>query len=91
MFLLTKTNLISFIIGVLAGVLAMSVYSFSEPVAVLILIVGIIVFELYCNKFGKEPDVVFYAEGSNFDGVDDFVETLQKMIEEVVKEDGDKK
>ena len=78
MFLLTKTNLISFIIGALAGVLAMSVYSFSEPVAVLILIVGIIVFELYCNNLAKSPMWSFYAEGSNFDGVDDFVGAFRK-------------
>jgi hypothetical protein len=89
-FLMSHVSTISYILGLIFGVLSMIVFvNFSLIYSALTLLAGFIVFELYKNIFAGEPDFVMNFDKEEIQDGDDFSKMIKKVFEEAEKREDD--
>ena len=83
MFITQHRNQMSYIIGFLSALAFALVYNnFGLELAVVVLLAGIILFEIFDHFFGGSPDIIVMG----VDSEEDMMETLKKTMSEAVKE-----
>jgi len=88
---LVRTSLVNYVLGyIIGGISVYITYEYSKVIGFFILILGIIIYEFYQNKYGKEADVVIFGKNSEFNNEDDFISAIEKSVRIVMKEQEDK-
>lgn len=92
MFVSQHRNHLSYIIGFISALSFALVYlSFGMELAVITLLIGILLFEIFDHFFGGSPDIIVMGVDSEEDMMETLKKTMTKAIKEKNKENSNQK
>lgn len=83
MFLISHISTISFLMGLILGILSiLTLINFSIIHFVIVLILGIMIFELYKKYFASEPDFIAQINTEELENAENEYEYLNSLLDE---------
>lgn len=79
---MAKVPSVSFILGLMAGIISIVVYiNYSLALSVIALILSFLIFEFYKKIFAGEPDFVMHFDNENLEETEDVEKLFRDIFE----------